>query len=174
MIKIKKEIKLISLSAVFTALIVAFNMIGTFIDILDFTTAAICSFAVLIVMLEAKKKYAFMVYLASGILSALLVPLSTATLYYIAFFGFYPLVRHYTAKLHKTLRKAVCFAIFNILMALIMLLFKAVFALQNEPYYIYLLLLAALNIFFFAFDRLYDVFPYLYIKKIRNKIKFML
>jgi hypothetical protein len=159
---------------VFTALIVVLNLLGTFVDILDFTTAAISSFAVLIVMLEAKKKYAFMVYAASGILSVLLVPMSTATLYYIAFFGFYPILRAFTSKFAKILRKTICFVCFNLLMAGIMLLFKAVFALQNEPYYIYLILLAALNIFFFAFDRLYDVFPILYVKLIRNKIKFML
>ena len=162
------------MSAVFTALIVVLNLLGTFIDILDFTTAAICSFAVLIVMLEAKKKYAIMVYIASGILSFFLIPLSTATLYYIAFFGFYPILRMITSKMPKILRKTICILVFNMIMALIMLLFKTVFALQNEPFYIYLLLLVALNIFFIAFDRIFDIFPFLYMKKLRNKIKFML
>ena len=174
MIKIKKEIKLISMSAVFSALIVVFTLLGTFIDILDFTVAAICSFTVCIVVLEAKNKYAFMVYLASSALCLIFVPLSTATLYFVAFFGYYPILKLYVSKLPKVIQRIICIAVFNITMALIMLLFKVVFALQNEPYYIYLLLLAALNLFFLCFDRVFDIFPYLYIKKIRNKIKFML
>ena len=58
MINIKKEIRLIAVSAIFSALIVAMLILGTFIELFDITVAAICTFAVRIILMEAKKKYA--------------------------------------------------------------------------------------------------------------------
>lgn len=173
MVIIKKEIRLIAVSAIFSALIVALLIFGTFIELFDITVAAICTFAVYIILLEAKKKYAFLVYLTSGILSLIFVPLSSATLYFVGFFGYYPLIKFLMRKMPKLLRKIICILIFNTTMAGLMLLFKAVFALAEEPATIYILLFLTLNVVFFCIDYLLDIFPIIYIKKLRNKIKFM-
>lgn len=173
MVIIKKEIRLIAVSSIFSALIVAMLVLGTFIEIFDITVAAICTFAVLIILMEAKNKYAFLVYLTSSILSLIFVPLSTATLYFVGFFGYYPIIKKLLMRLPKIIRKILCFAIFNISMAILMLLFKTIFALTNEPYYIYILLFVTLNIVFVCIDYLLDIFPFIYIKKLRNKIKFI-
>ena len=90
---VKKEIKKISLSAIFSALIVVTLQLGTFIEVLDITVAAICSLLIFTVQLEAKGKYPFLVFLTSSALALIFTPLSSATLYYIGFFGYYPIIK---------------------------------------------------------------------------------
>ncbi len=169
----KKEIKKIALSAVFSALIVVLILIGTFIEVLDITVAAVCALAIHIVQIETKTKYPFLVYLTSSVLSLIFTPLSTATLYFVGFFGYYPILKLKLKNHKKSIRKLICTLVFNVAMILLMLLFKTVFALQNEPPLMYILLLIASNIFFLCFDYLLDVFTFIYFRKLRDKIKFI-
>ena len=169
----RKEINKISLSAIFSALIVVFMILGTIIEILDITTAALCSIIIFISQIEIKGKYPSLIYLTSSVLSLIFMPLSSATLYFIGFFGYYPIIRLLLSKYNKKLRKILCFVLFNISMVCMFLLFKALFALQNEPYSMYTLLLITINIFFLCFDYLFEYFAFIYFKKIRNKIKFL-
>ncbi len=169
----KKEIKKITLSSLFSAMIVVLILIGTFFELLDITVAALCAFAVYIILIEAGFKYSFLVYLTSSTLCLILTPMSSATLYFVGFFGYYPVIKIKLRKLKKHSRKLICLLLFNASMIALMLLFKAVFALQNEPIYMYILLLATSNVFFFCFDYLLDVFTIIYFKKLRNKIKFL-
>ncbi len=167
----KSEIKKISLSSLLSALITVLIMLGYFIEMLDFTVAAVCSLIIYVSDIEIRGKYPFLVYITSCLLTLIFIPLSSASLYFIAFFGYYPIIKKRIGIKKKKLRKLICAALFNISMLITMLVFKAVFALQNEPAIMYVLLLITLNIFFFCFDYLLDVFIFIYIKKIRPKIK---
>lgn len=169
----KNDIRKTALSSLLSALIVVFILLGTFIEMLDITVAAICALIIHIVQIEVKGKYPFLVYITSSILSLIFTPLSTATLYFIGYFGYYPIIKLKMIKFKKWHRKLICALIFNASMCLLMLLFKTVFALQNEPWQIYVALLVTLNIFFMCFDYLLDVFIFIYFKKIRPKIKFL-
>lgn len=166
-----KEIKKITLSSIFSGLTVALIIVGSLFELLDLTCAAFGALTVYISMLEIKGKYPFLIYLTASVLSLILIPLSTATLYYVAFFGYYPILRYRLRKLKKVFSKLICFGLFNFTMILLYLLFKAAFALQNEPYVMYLVLLITANVFFLCFDFALDVFAYIYIKKIRPKLK---
>lgn len=167
----KKDIKNITLSSIFSALIVVLILLGTLVELLDITVAAVCALIVFIVKIESGGKYPFLVYLTASILALVFIPMSSATLYFIGFFGYYPILKTVFRKLNKYLKKLICIIIFNISMCALMLLFKAVFALQNEPWQIYVALLVTSNIFFICFDYLLDVFIFIYLKKIRPKFK---
>lgn len=169
----RKDIKKIALSAIFSALIVVFILIGTFIELLDITVAAVCALTIYIVQIETKEKYPILVYITSSVLSLIFTPLSTATLYFVGFFGYYPILKQKLIKFKKQIRKLISILVFNVAMIALMLLFKAVFALQNEPPLMYALLLVTSNVFFICFDYLLDVFAFIYIKKLRDKIKFI-
>lgn len=169
---LKKQIRKITLSSVLSALIVVFLLLGSFIETLDLTVCALCTLIVFVCEIEIGEKYPLLVYLTSCVLSLIFQPLSTATLYFVAFFGYYPILRKKMKKLSKRTRKLICAIIYNMAMILLMLVFKAVFALQNEPWQMYLVLLVLSNVFFFCFDYLLDMFSFIYIKKIRTKFKF--
>ena len=163
-----------TVSSIFSALIVVFIMLGSFIDILDITIAAICTLAVYIIQLEVGGKYPLLVYITSAILCIIFVPMTTTTLYYISFFGYYPILKKALSKFPKLLRKIICVIIFNVIMILLMLLFKTIFALQNEPIAIYIVLLITINVFYICFDYLLDVFHIIYIKKLKKLINLKL
>ncbi len=165
------EIKKIALASILTSLSTVFIILGGFIDILDMTVAAICSLIIVISQIEIKGKYPFLIYITSSVLALIFMPLTTASLYYIAFFGYYPLIRLKTCCINKYISKTIHFVIFNVAMAAIMIMFKTLFALHNEPIYMYVILLVVSNVFFLCFDRILDVLAYVYIKKIRKNIK---
>ncbi len=167
----KKDIRNITLASIFAALSVAMIVLGSFIEMLDLTVAAFCALTVYISMIEIKGKFPFLIYLSTSILSLVITPLSTAVLYYIAFFGYYPIIRQKLKKAGKLVAKAICFLIFNITMILLFLLFKKIFALQNEPAFMYAILLLTANLFYLCFDYALDVFAFIYIKKVRPKLK---
>ncbi|MBE6681456.1 MAG: hypothetical protein E7600_04125 [Ruminococcaceae bacterium] len=167
----RKETKNITLSALLSSLIVVLIVLGTFVELLDITVAAICSLIVFVIKIECGGKYPFLVFLTSSVLALIFVPMSTATLYFIGFFGYYPILKFVFKKMPKALRKIICVLIFNISMCILMFCFKTIFALQNEPWQIYVALLVTSNIFFICFDYLLDVFIFIYIKKIRPKFK---
>lgn len=171
---LKKDIKRITLSSIFSALIVVLILLGSFIDVLDITVAAICTLAIYIIQIEIGGKYPFLVYITSSILCLIFVPMTTATLYYVAFFGYYPVFKKKLAKLPKLLKKILCLVVFNGIMILLMLLFKTVFSLQNEPIELYVVLLISINIFFICFDHVLDLFYYIYMKKLRSFINLKL
>ena len=166
----KKNVRRMTVSSIFSALIVVFILLGSFIDILDITVAAVCTLAVYIIQLEVGGKYPLLVYITSAVLCLIFVPLTTATLYYVSFFGYYPILKKAFSKLPKLIRKIICTVFFNIVMILLMLLFKAVFALQNEPAELYIVLLISINVFYLCFDYLLDVFHIIYLRKLKKII----
>ncbi len=166
-----KEIRKITLASIFSGLTVALIIVGSLFELLDLSCAALASLAVYISMIEIKGKYPFLIYLTSGVLSLILIPLSSASLYYVAFFGYYPILRFRLRKMKKLFSKLICFGVFNITMVMLYLVFKAVFALHNEPYIMYIVLLITANVFFLCFDYALDVFAFIYIKKLRPKLQ---
>ncbi len=168
----RNSIKKITLCSILSALAVVLIFLGSAVEMLDITVASVCSLIVYISMIECGKKYSFLVYWVASVLAFIFTSTTTTTLYFIAFFGYYPILKYYLRKLPKPLKKTICAVIFNVIMALLMLIFKAVFGLKGEPYYIYILLLLAENLFFFCFDYLLDVFYFIYLRFIRSKINF--
>ena len=167
----RKDTKNITLSSLLSALIVVLILLGTLIELLDITVAAVCSLIVFVVKIESGGKYPFLVFLTASILALIFIPMSTATLYFLGFFGFYPILKSALRKMPKLLRKTLCILIFNTSMCILMFCFKKIFALQNEPWQIYVALLITSNLFFICFDYLLDVFIFIYIKKIRPKFR---
>ncbi len=168
----RKEIRNIALASIFSALSVALIIMGGIIELLDLTVSAFCALTVYISMIEIKGKYPFLIYLCTSVLSLIFMPLATSTLYYVAFFGYYPIIRHRLKKAGKLFSKLICLATYNVTMILLYILFKAVFALQNEPATMYIILLITANIFYLCFDYAMDVFAFIYLKKIRTKLGF--
>ena len=166
----KKQITNISLSSIFASLSVVFILLGSILDVLDLTVAAICTLINYISIYEVKGRYPMLIYFATSALSLIICPISTSVLYYIFFFGYYPILKVKLRKKGKITAKVICIIIFNIVFTILMVIFKKIFAMQNEPYYMYIILLVVYNIFFICFDRCIDILLFVYFKKIRPKL----
>jgi hypothetical protein len=91
--------KKLTLSAVLCALGVVFMALGSVIDVLDLSVCALASLIVVFVYLEVGASYALGVYLATSVLSLIIVPSKLVFFEYFLVFGVYPLLKALIEKL---------------------------------------------------------------------------
>ena len=171
--KLRKTIRTTAYSAVLAALVSVLVIIGSTFDMLDLSCAAATSLIIHLAMTEIDSAHAFMIYACAAILSFLASPMRSCTLFFAAFFGYYPLVRAFLAKhiRNKKLYYLLLFAFYNAVMLVLFLLFKGIFGLQNEPVYMYVLLLLSSNLFFGCFELLTGRIKIVYDYKIKKLFK---
>lgn len=171
--KLRKTIRTTAYSAVLAALVSVLVIIGSTFDMLDLSCAAAASLIIHLCLTEIDAKHAFMIYACAAILSFLAAPMRSCTLYFAAFFGYYPLVRSFLAKhiKNKKLYYLLLFAFYNAVMLALFLLFKSIFGIQDEPPFMYVLLLLASNLFFGCFELLTGRIKILFDYKIKKHFK---
>lgn len=83
--------------------LVAFSFIvlylGCAIEVLDLTMSAIASLLVVVVVIEMGYSYAWLAYVATSILSMVLLPQKTPAIFYLCFMGFYPIIKSYVERI---------------------------------------------------------------------------
>jgi len=98
---IKKSTKRLTLCAVLTALGVVVLSLGSLLEVLDLSAAALAGMLVVIVVIEVGGPWPWLVWAATGFIS-LLLPLKTAAVFYLIFAGYYPILKE---KIDEILRK---------------------------------------------------------------------
>ena len=96
-----RQTKKITLSAACIALGILFMALGAFIEVLDLTTAALCSCLMAFVFIEIGDKYAFGVWLGTSILGFAFFTHSLVWVTYFLVFGIYPILKAYIEKLKR-------------------------------------------------------------------------
>ena len=95
--------KRIVISAVLVALSVIILYLGCAIEVLDLTMSAIVSLLVVVIVIELGYKYAWFAYLATSVLSLLLLPQKTPAIFYACFMGFYPIIKSHTERINSAI-----------------------------------------------------------------------
>jgi len=116
--------KKIALSAILSSLGVVFLSIGSLIDVLDLSSAAIAGFVIVIAVIELRGRYPVMMYFVISLLSVLVLPNKYPALFFIFFGGFYPIFKSYIERFHYIIAWVVKFSIFNIFLAFMILAVK--------------------------------------------------
>lgn len=109
--------KKIALSAILSALGVVFLLIGSFIDVLDLSSAAIAGFVLVVAVIELQGYYPVMMYFTISILSILVLPNKYPAIFFIFFGGFYPIFKAYAERFHYVISWIVKFSMFNTFLA---------------------------------------------------------
>ena len=91
--------KRIVVSGVLVALSVIILYLGCAIEVLDLTMSAIVSLLVVVIVIEMGYSYAWLTYVATAILSILLLPQKTPAIFYACFMGFYPIIKSYVERM---------------------------------------------------------------------------
>jgi hypothetical protein len=68
-------------------------LLGSFVQVLDLSMAVIASLLVVFAVIEIGGKYPMLIYAVTSVLSLLLLPVKTAALIYLAFAGYYPILK---------------------------------------------------------------------------------
>lgn len=89
----KKTTRRLTVSALLAALGVVLLLLGSFVQVLDLSMAAIASLLVVFAVIEIGGKYPMLIYAVTSVLSLLLLPVKTAALIYFVFAGYYPILK---------------------------------------------------------------------------------
>ncbi|MDD5923812.1 MAG: hypothetical protein PUC88_03355 [Clostridia bacterium] len=172
----KKTMK-ITLSGMICALSVVIMLLTGIITIGTYAMPAIAGTLAIIIVIECGVKYSIGVYVSSSILAFLLAPDKEAALYYVLFFGYYPIVKAVIEnKVKQKLQWIFKIMIFNISMVVSFFISILVLSVPKESFtvfglYVPWLFLAAGNIVFIMFDRSLTGIITMYLYKWRKKIK---
>jgi hypothetical protein len=91
-----------ALGGIIAAASVALMFILSVFPYLTYALPAAAGALLIFLTIEIDKKWAFGVFAATGILSAMLVPDKEAAILYIAFFGYYPIIKSYIESKFKS------------------------------------------------------------------------
>ena len=164
----------IAFSGVSTALTVVLLLAGSVVWVLNYTMPLVCGILLIIVKESMGKKYAWMVFAASAIISALIMSGDEGIMLYILFFGYYPIIRDSIEKINsKVIRVILKLAVFNAAMVLTEIIVTFVFGIPFElmfgKFTVPFLLISA-NVIFFAYEKMLLVATLLYNKKFKKRI----
>ena len=167
----RTETKKFALASLFCALSAVLCAVGCLFDMVDLCACTAASVIIALSDRELGGRYPYLVFAASSALLLILFPTASATVYYILFFGYYPLLRRFCERFPRLVRTAVKFAVFNAAIVLsYFLLTKLLLSAEAEES---TLMLAALwitaNIFFAVFDFAMSVFMLAYDRVYRKK-----
>ena len=166
----KTEIKKLSLSAIICALSAAICVVGNILSIADLTACAVASGILYLSKSELSGKYPFLIYAVTSMLLLIIFPTSGATIFYISFFGIYPIVKNLIEKLPKITIYLVKLLLFNGVMLLLFRFASFLFIAEGEAKDVPLLIAALIlaNVFFFVYDIALTFFGFAYTKHYRK------
>ncbi len=165
------DIKKLALSAILCGLSVVILAVGCMFDMVDLVACSVATVIIAFARIELHGKYPYLIYAASAVLAFILFPGATASLYYAAFMGYYPVLKGILEKRPGILCLVLKFVFFNLALTLIALCAKFLFLsaqAETSPALIAAIFILA-NIFFAVFDFALTVFCNAYICHFRKK-----
>ena len=104
----KKQTKYLVVSAMLCALGVVLMMLGSFIEVLDLSTAVLASLLCVWAVIEIGGAYPWLIWGVTSLLAFLLLPQKTPVVFYTLFAGYYPILKE---KLERKFRPAIAIPI---------------------------------------------------------------
>ena len=109
----------IALGGLIMALSIVIMALTTVIPIASFAFPAVAGVLLILLILELNKKWALLVYIGVSILSVFVSSDHTAIISYIAFFGYYPILKEVIEKMRKPLFEWIIkYIVFNLALLL--------------------------------------------------------
>lgn len=172
----RSSLKQLTVCSMLTALGVILMGIGTLVEVLDISTAVIASCCVVIALIEYGKGAPWMVYAAISVLSFLLLPNKFPAMIFTLFVGFYPILKEKLDKKHKVIRWVLKELIFNVCLAIIIMLYMLLFfesATLAIPLPLIIVVAVILcEVVFVMYDIALDKMIDFYVIKLRHRFKF--
>ena len=175
----RKETKRLAVASLLCALTTVISLVGCVLDVADLTAVTAASAVVALSGTELGKKYQILIYAVCSALLLLLFPSATVSLYFVLYFGYYPIIREYFARLPRLFSWILKYMLFNTaIISVYFLMTKILLSAEAEESMAMLLTLWLMaNAFFAVYDIAIGVFTLAYTRVYRKKWgidKFML
>jgi hypothetical protein len=167
----RRSTKVLVFSAIMSALGVVMLSLGSVIEVLDLTMAQVASLLTFIVLLEAGSYWPWLVYAVTGTLAMLLLPNKFPALIYVAFSGFYPMIKQKVEPLGRVPSWIIKLASFNVALTLTVILCEKVFSLGDHFFSLSPWLFIGGNATFVLYDVALTRLIIFYIFKLRKRLR---
>lgn len=162
--------KKMSLSAILVAISVVIMLLGSFLETVTLSSAAIASICVMVAVVELGYKYAAMVYVAASFLSFILLPVKDPAIFFAASFGFYPIVKALLEKIRSKISYLYKGLVFTAAFAFLYFVAIKFLAPQVDLMkYLFIIYPVAL-IVFFIFDYAFSKLTHSYCNYLRKRL----
>lgn len=163
--------KKIALNGILGALAVVSLLLAAIIPTNTLSFYALSSFFISVVIVENGIRAGWLFFVATSLLSLIVVPEKLALVPYVVFFGIYGIVKYYIEKLNKlALEYVLKFIYFNICAGIAVVTVRQLFNTALVSRLPWWLLVIALEIVFFVYDYVYTLFIGYYRDKLRSRL----
>ena len=164
--------KRIVVCGVLVALSVIILYLGCAIEVLDLTMSAIVSLLVVVIVIEMGYNYAWLAYVATSILSLVLLPQKSPAIFYACFMGFYPIIKSYVERLKTAVgRWSVKLIVGNAALVMMFLLLSLFVPDEFEGGWVLIGTYALAFVTFILYDVALTKLITLYFRMIRDRVK---
>lgn len=164
--------KKIALNGILGALAVVSLLLAAIIPTNTLSFYALSSFFISVVIVENGIRAGWLFFVATSLLSLIVVPEKLALVPYVVFFGIYGIVKFYIEKLNKlALEYVLKFIYFNLCAGIAVVTVSQLFNTALVSRLPWWLLVIALEIVFFVYDYVYTLFIGYYRDKLRSRLK---
>lgn len=168
----------IAVGGIISALSITIMFLTTILPFFTYVFPICAGILMIVVNEEIGRLWGLSVYFTVSVLAILIVADKEAALMYIAFFGYYPIIKEKIERLNKALAYIIKLLIFNTSITISYYLMIKLFGLSVEEFsefgkYTIPILLILANILFFLTDWLLNILVLLYKKQFQSRFRKM-
>ena len=167
-----------ALGGMIAALSVVIMLITYLSPIFVYTAPPFAGLLLIVILEELNMKWAFGTYAAIGLLSLFMIADKEAAVFFVFFFGYYPMIRAYfrTRVHHKGVLFLIGWVIFNVACAAAIAICAFVFHIDYGDFYeggklMLALSVVMMNVLFVVYDFLLDRLHMVYRSRLKRKIQ---
>ena len=182
---VSNKTKKMTAAALLAAMGVAIMFLGSLIETLDLSMAALASFFCIFAVIELGNTYSWLIFAVTGVLSVILMPYSMVGWFYLLFFGYYPILKEKFEKLKPIPAWLIKMAVLNVALVISMIFasfvfyggnmfetFIVMFGAEDWGIYAAIGIYVLVNVVFIVYDLALTRLISLYIFKLRQRFKF--
>lgn len=167
----------VALGGIVTALCTVLMFLTGLIPIGTYALPAIAGVTLMVIVVELGSRWAWMVFLAVSVLTALMAADKEAVVLFIFFFGYYPILKYHIEHLHnRVLQMVIKLAVFNISMIAAFFIAIKLLSVPEDSFVIFGISLPWVflligNFVFFMYDYSLTGLVSMYISRLHNTLK---
>lgn len=169
--RVRKKTRTVAFSGIISALCVVFLYLGSIIEVLDYSAAALCGILVTLVIVEFGNSAGIGVWLCSSFIGFLFKPQSV--LLFALFCGWYSLVKKVFERRRPFISYLMKFSLFNAVLAVLVFITLKVFFAEQVSVPMILAAAVLANVVFAIYDLLLTRIIYLYVHFWRKRLTFL-
>ncbi|MBE6546267.1 MAG: hypothetical protein E7668_02350 [Ruminococcaceae bacterium] len=166
------NIRKLTTCAMLAALGVVLLYLGSMIEVADLSMAVLASLLCVFAVIEYGGSAPWLVFGVTGLLSLILIPQKTPAVFYLLFFGYYPILKEKLEKRPRVISWVLKEVIFNIALVLILVLSRfLLMASDAQPILLYVIFAVLAEAIFPLYDIALTRLISLYLYKLRKRFR---